>query len=36
VNFGSNNVLKEAPPEILEYVLAQFAKTLPSDNSAKK
>lgn len=25
-----------APPEILQYVLAQFAKTLPNDNAAKK
>jgi len=29
-------LISEAPPEILQYVLCQFAKTLPNDNSAKK
>jgi len=29
-------LISEAPEEILVYVLAQFAKTLPNDNAAKK
>jgi len=29
-------ILKESPPDILEYILIQFVKTLPKDNAAKK
>jgi len=29
-------LISEAPPDILQYVLHQFAKTLPHDHSAKK
>jgi len=29
-------LISECPPEILQYVLHQFAKTLPSDSAAKK
>ena len=29
-------LISESPPDILEYVLTQFVKTLPQDNKAKK
>ncbi|CAD8161983.1 unnamed protein product [Paramecium octaurelia] len=29
-------LISEAPPDILQYVLHQFQKTLPNDNAAKK
>jgi hypothetical protein len=29
-------LLKEAPPEILRYIIAQYAKVLPTDVNARK
>jgi len=29
-------LISEAPDDVLQYVLHQFAKTLPNDNGAKK